>query len=65
MAFLRDHGGLRLPGFLGLGCEGLQAGVKDRRRAQHAGVEVLKQAPEFAQVVLHGRAGEGQAVIGL
>ena len=37
---------------------------KTRRRAEHAGVQELEQAPQLAQVVLDRRAAERQAMVG-
>ena len=51
----------RSDGFL----RGNEAGIKDGGCAKHPGVEEFKEAPEFAEVILHGRAGEGEAEVGL
>ena len=39
--------------------------AENRRAAEHARVEKLKQAPKLAQMVFHGRAAQRQSVIGL
>ena len=36
--------------------------MKHARRAQHARIQELEQAPQFAQMILHRRAAERQAM---
>ncbi len=40
-------------------------GAQDAGLAEHTGIEKLEEAPELAQVVLHGRAAEGETVVRL
>ena len=40
-------------------------GAEYRGTAEHAGIEKLEQAPELAEMVLHGRAAERQSVVGM
>ena len=47
-----------------LGREVLGDPLEDRRAAEHARIEKLEEAPELAEVVFHGRAGHGQAMVG-
>jgi len=42
-------------GFFGEGCEGAGS-------AEHAGIQEFQKAPKLAEMILHGRAGEGEAV---